>query len=56
MGHRKSLEALGKTLQDLQKNTRLKGGILLVLSGDFWQMLQVIPKSTPADGINACLK
>lgn len=47
MAHRKSLEALDKTLQDLRKNTRLMGGILLLLSGDFRQTLPVIPKSTP---------
>lgn len=56
MAHRKSLEALDRTLEDLRKNTRLMGGLLLLLSGDFRQTLPVIPKSTPADEINACLK
>lgn len=56
MAHRKSLEALDRTLQDLRKNTKLMGGVLLLLSGDFRQTLPVIPKSTPADEINACLK
>ncbi|XP_047514655.1 ATP-dependent DNA helicase PIF1-like [Pieris napi] len=32
------------------------GGALLILSGDFRQTLPVIPKSTSADEINACLK
>lgn len=32
------------------------GGVVLLLSGDFRQTLPVIPKSTPADEINACLK
>lgn len=32
------------------------GGITLQLSGDFRQTLPVIPRGTPADGINACLK
>ncbi|XP_050679666.1 ATP-dependent DNA helicase PIF7-like [Leptidea sinapis] len=56
MAHRKSLEALDRTLQDLRKNTKLMGDALLLLSGDFRQTLPVIPKSTPADEINACLK
>lgn len=56
MAHKKSLEALNRTLQDLRNNTKLMGGVLLILSGDFRQTLPVIPKSTPADEINACLK
>ena len=56
MAHRKSLEALNRTLQDLRDNTNIMGGVLLILSGDFRQTLPVIPKSTPADEINACLK
>lgn len=56
MAHKKSFEALNKTLQDLRNNTKLMGGVLLILSGDFRQTLPVIPKGTPADEINACLK
>ncbi|KAF0770175.1 ATP-dependent DNA helicase PIF1-like [Aphis craccivora] len=32
------------------------GGALILLSGDFRQILLVIPRSTPADELNACLK
>lgn len=32
------------------------GGALLLLAGDFRQTLPVIPKSKPADELNACLK
>lgn len=53
MAHR---ESLNRTLQDLRDNTNIMEGVLLILSGDFRQTLLVIPKSMPADGINAFLK
>ena len=56
MAHKHSLEALDRTLKDLNDNTRLFGGALLLLSGDFRQTLPVIPRATYADEINACLK
>ncbi|GBN07344.1 hypothetical protein AVEN_96606-1 [Araneus ventricosus] len=56
MAHKKSLEALDRTLRDLRKNDQLLGGSLLLLAGDFRQTLPVIPNSTPADELNACLK
>ncbi|GBP12518.1 ATP-dependent DNA helicase pif1 [Eumeta japonica] len=56
MAHKISLEAMDRTLQELRKNSEIMGGALLILSGDFRQTLPVIPKSTPADEINACLK
>ncbi|XP_015602996.1 uncharacterized protein LOC107271468 [Cephus cinctus] len=51
-----SLEALNRTLKDIKNNDKLFGGTLLLLSGDFRQILPVIPRSTYADEINACLK
>ncbi|CAI6346155.1 unnamed protein product [Macrosiphum euphorbiae] len=57
MAHKKSLEALDRTLRDLRGNPGLLfGGALILLSGDFRQTLPVIPRSTPADELNACLK
>ena len=56
MAHKKSLEALDLTLQDFRQNNELMGGALVVLAGDFRQTLPVIPRSTPADEINACFK
>lgn len=56
MAHKKSLEALERTLQDLRGNRNHFGGALVLLARDFRQTLPVIPRSTAADEINACLK
>lgn len=56
MAHKKSLEALDRTLQDLRGVNQSMGATLLLLAGDFRQTLPVIPRSTPADELNACLK
>lgn len=56
MAHKKALEALNITLQDLRSNKFLMGGTVVVLAGDFRQILPVIPRSTPADQLKACLK
>ena len=48
--------ALHYTLQDLRGNNDLMGGSTVVLAGDFRQTLPIIPRSTPADELNACLK
>ena len=56
MAHKKALEALHHTLQDLRANNELMGGSTVVLAGDFRQTLPIIPRSTPADELNACLK
>ncbi|XP_075437913.1 LOW QUALITY PROTEIN: uncharacterized protein LOC142476424 [Ascaphus truei] len=51
-----SLEALNRTLQDLRNNKQIMGGAVILLAGDFRQTLPVIPRSTPADELHACLK
>lgn len=56
MAHKKSLEALDRTLKDLRGNQNIFGGASILLAGDFRQTLPVIPRSTAADEINACLK
>jgi ATP-dependent DNA helicase PIF1 len=56
MAHKKSLEALDRTMQDLRNNQNRFGGAMILLAGDFRQTLPVIPRSTPADELNACLK
>ncbi|XP_050063152.1 ATP-dependent DNA helicase pif1-like [Aphis gossypii] len=56
ISHKKSLEALDRTLKDLRSNNNRFGGAMILLAGDFRQTLPVIPRSTPADELNACLK
>ncbi|XP_036322227.1 ATP-dependent DNA helicase pif1-like [Rhagoletis pomonella] len=56
MAHNKSLEALDRTLRDFRGKDQPMGGALILLAGDFRQTLPVIPRSTPADELNAGLK
>lgn len=56
MTNKKSLEALNRTMKDLKGNDKIFGNGIILLSGDFRQTLLIIPRSTPADEINACLK
>ncbi|XP_062542137.1 uncharacterized protein LOC134210129 [Armigeres subalbatus] len=56
MAHKRALEALDRTMKDLRDNSRPFGGAMILLVGDFHQTLPVIPQSTAADGISACLK
>ncbi|UYV76412.1 hypothetical protein LAZ67_14000329 [Cordylochernes scorpioides] len=56
MAHRRSIEALDRTLKDLRDNNSIMGGVTFLFVGDFRQTLPVIPKGTRADEVNACLK
>ncbi|GBP63298.1 ATP-dependent DNA helicase pif1 [Eumeta japonica] len=56
MSHKKALKALDRKLRDLRGNVRIFGGVLILLSGYFRQTMLVIPRSTPDDELNACLK
>ena len=56
MAHKKALEAVNRTLQDIRENNQLIGGLVVILAGGFRQTLPVIPRGTPTDEINACLK
>ena len=49
-------EALNQTLRYLYSNQIFFRGEMILLATDFRQTLPVIPRSTAADGINACLK
>ena len=56
MTHKKALESVNRLLQDVRKNKRLFGGVVMLLTGDFRQTLPVVPGGTRADEINASLK
>lgn len=51
MAHKKSYEALDRTMRDFTGINQPMGNKLLLLTGDFRQTLPVIPRSTPADEI-----
>ena len=49
-------EALDRTFQDINSTTDTMGGITVLLSGDFRQILPVVRSGTRADIVNACIK
>ena len=55
MVNRRALEALDRTLQDLMEINSPFGGKVLILGGDFRQVLPVIPKGTKAELLDACI-
>ncbi|RCN38502.1 hypothetical protein ANCCAN_15577 [Ancylostoma caninum] len=44
MAHKRALEALDRTLQDIRERNCLMGGVAVLLAGDFRQTLPVIPR------------
>ncbi|XP_044591373.1 uncharacterized protein LOC123269604 [Cotesia glomerata] len=56
MAHKKAIEALNRTLQDIRGCNQLMGGVVVLLAGDFRQTLPVVPRGTRADEIQACIK
>ncbi|GFX98538.1 ATP-dependent DNA helicase [Trichonephila clavipes] len=56
MSHKKAIEALNRTLEDLRDSIDIMGGMVVLLAGDFRQTLPVIQRGTPADEIQACIK
>ncbi|KAF5187279.1 Atp-dependent dna helicase pif1 [Thalictrum thalictroides] len=55
MAHRYTIEALDKTLRDLFHNDQPFGGKIVVLGGDFRQVLPVVPRGTRSQAIDACI-
>ncbi|GFW34953.1 ATP-dependent DNA helicase [Trichonephila clavipes] len=56
MAHKKGIEALNRTLQDIRGCNQIMGGLTVLLSGDFRQTLPVVLRGTRADIVKACLK
>lgn len=56
MSPKAGFEALDRTLRDLRDTDKIMGGLTVVLSGDFRQILPVVPRGTRADEVQACLK
>lgn len=56
MMHRHGLEAVDRSLKDNNNNHALMGGKVVVLAGDFRQILPVVPRGSIYDEIKACIK
>lgn len=56
LAHKLNFQVLDRTLRDIKNNDNIMGGTLMILSGDFRQILPVIPRGTPGDEIEASLK
>lgn len=56
MMHKNGFHALNSTLQDIRGNKLIMGGILLILAGDFRQILPIVKGGTKYDEIKVKLK
>lgn len=56
MAHKKSLEALDRTLRDLRDSQQIFGRYLILFAGNFGQTLPLITRPTPDDELNERLK
>ncbi|SGY56765.1 BQ5605_C006g04169 [Microbotryum silenes-dioicae] len=55
MQHRRCFQLVDRMLQDVRSSTARFGGLTVVLAGDPKQCLPVIPKSSPAQIVDACI-
>jgi hypothetical protein len=55
MTHRKAFEALDTTLRDITGVEMPFGGKVMILGGDFRQVLPVVPRGSKAQMIDACI-
>lgn len=51
MIHKNGFEALNISLKDIRKNNKTMGGVLVILSGDFRQILPIVKGGTKYDEI-----
>lgn len=56
MTHRFAFEALDRTLKSLQDSEEPFGGKVVLLAGDFRQILPVVPRATAGEVVSACMK
>jgi hypothetical protein len=56
MTNKLAFEAVDRTLRDLTNRNKPFGGIVFVMSGDFRQVLPVIPRGSCADIVSASIK
>ena len=56
MAHRNVYEAIDRSLRDVRQDERPFGGLTVVFSGDWRQILPVVRKGSRADVIDACFK
>nr|XP_023929885.1 uncharacterized protein LOC112041203 [Quercus suber] len=55
MVNRRALEFLDRTFKDIMEENLPFGGKVLILGGDFRQVLPIVPKGTKAEMIDACI-
>lgn len=55
MSHRYAMEAIDRTLQDLMDSSMSFGGKTILLSGDFRQILPVIPRGSITQIVESCI-
>lgn len=56
MMHKHGFEALNRSMQDIRKNNSLMGGVLVILAGDFRQILPIVKGGTKFDEIKVTIK
>ncbi|KAL5713608.1 DNA helicase [Ranunculus cassubicifolius] len=56
MSHRHNFEALDQSLRDITGTDALFGGKLVILGGDFRQVLPIVPQGSRTDIINASVR
>ena len=56
MMHKMAFETLDRTLRDILDNDHPLGGLIIVMCGDFRQLLPVVPKGSRAQVVMALIK